>query len=35
VSNDWTAWWVYWVGPIAGALLGALAYQLVRAGQKR
>ncbi len=34
VSNDWTAWWVYWLGPIAGALAGALAYQLVRSGQK-
>jgi aquaporin NIP len=34
VSNDWTAWWAYWLGPIAGALLGALAYQLVRTGQK-
>jgi len=34
VSNDWTAWWVYWAGPIAGALLGALAYQLVRTGEK-
>jgi aquaporin NIP len=35
VSNDWTAWWVYWVGPIAGALLGALAYRVVRVGEKR
>jgi len=35
VSNDWTAWWVYWIGPIVGALLGALAYQLVRDGQKQ
>lgn len=34
VSNDWTAWWAYWIGPIAGALLGALAYQLVRSGEK-
>lgn len=34
VSNDWTAWWVYWVGPIAGALAGALAYQLIRRGEK-
>lgn len=34
VSNDWTSWWVYWVGPIAGALLGAFAYQVVRRGQK-
>jgi MIP family channel proteins len=35
VSNDWTAWWIYWVGPIVGALLGALVYQLVRTGEKR
>jgi aquaporin NIP len=35
VSNDWSAWWVYWVGPIVGALLGALVYQLVRTGEKR
>jgi aquaporin NIP len=34
ISNDWTAWWAYWLGPIAGALFGALAYQLVRTGQK-
>ncbi len=34
VSNDWTAWWVYWLGPIAGALAGAFAYQLVRTGKK-
>ncbi|HZQ34838.1 MAG TPA: MIP family channel protein [Dehalococcoidia bacterium] len=34
VSSDWTAWWVYWVGPIVGALAGALAYQLVRTGEK-
>jgi MIP family channel proteins len=35
ISNDWSAWWVYWVGPIVGALLGALAYQFVRSGEKR
>jgi len=34
VSNEWSAWWVYWAGPIAGALCGALAYQLVRHGEK-
>lgn len=34
VSNTWTSWWVYWIGPIAGALLGALAYQIVRSGEK-
>lgn len=35
VSNDWTAWWVFWLGPIFGALAGALAYQLIRTGEKR
>ena len=35
VANVWTAWWVYWIGPIAGALLGALAYQAIRSGEKR
>jgi len=35
VSNDWTSWWVYWVGPIVGALLGALAYQRIRHGEKQ
>jgi aquaporin NIP len=30
VSGEWTDFWVYVVGPIAGAALGALAYQLVR-----
>lgn len=34
VSNDWFAWWVYWVGPILGALCGAVAYQLVRTGER-
>jgi aquaporin NIP len=29
-SGTWTDFWVYLVGPIAGAALGALAYQFVR-----
>ena len=29
-SGTWTDFWVYLVGPIVGASLGALAYQLVR-----
>ena len=31
LSGTWTDHWVYWAGPIAGAILGALLYQLVRA----
>jgi aquaporin NIP len=30
VAGEWTDFWVYVVGPIAGAALGGLAYQLVR-----
>lgn len=29
-SSTWTDQWIYWVGPILGAALGAQAYQLVR-----
>lgn len=29
-SWDWTAQWIYIVGPIVGAILGALAYVLIR-----
>jgi MIP family channel proteins len=30
VSGEWTAFWVYVLGPITGALLGAFAYELSR-----
>ena len=30
VSGDWRDIWVYLAGPITGATLGALAYQLIR-----
>jgi aquaporin NIP len=30
VSGEWHDFWVYIVGPIAGAALGALTYQMVR-----
>ena len=30
VSGDWHDFWVYVAGPIVGAALGALAYQVVR-----
>jgi aquaporin Z len=26
LSGDWRAWWVYWVGPIAGALLAVAVH---------
>jgi aquaporin TIP len=26
-SNSWTGWWIYWVGPIVGGLIAALAYE--------
>jgi aquaporin NIP len=33
VAGEWTDFWVYVAGPVAGAALGALAYQVVRAPQ--
>ena len=30
VSGEWSDFWIYVVGPVVGAALGALAYQLVR-----
>ena len=30
VSGTWTDFWVYLAGPILGAALGALAYQVIR-----
>jgi aquaporin NIP len=35
VSGEWADFWVYVVGPVAGAALGALAYQLVRGEHPR
>lgn len=32
-SNDWQHYWVYVAGPIAGALLGAFGYEIVRGEQ--
>jgi aquaporin NIP len=33
VSGTWTDFWVYVAGPVLGAALGALAYQLIRGDQ--
>jgi MIP family channel proteins len=30
ISVTWVAHWIYWAGPILGAVLGALTYQLLR-----
>jgi MIP family channel proteins len=30
ISGVWAAHWLYWVGPILGAVIGALAYQAIR-----
>ena len=29
-AGEWTDFWIYVVGPVLGAMLGAFAYQLVR-----
>jgi glycerol uptake facilitator-like aquaporin len=30
LANVWQDQWIYWAGPIAGAIIGALLYQWVR-----
>jgi glycerol uptake facilitator-like aquaporin len=32
VAGLWSSHWVYWVGPILGAVIGATLYQTLRAG---
>lgn len=34
VSGEWHDFWVYAVGPPLGAIIGGLAYQFVRAGER-
>jgi aquaporin Z len=29
ISGEWYAWWIYWVGPFAGAFLAALACSIL------
>jgi hypothetical protein len=26
-GNVWTGWWIYWIGPFAGALVASLGYE--------
>ena len=33
ISGVWSEHWVYWVGPIFGAILGAFLYHFVRIAQ--
>ena len=33
VSGEWTDFWIYVIGPVAGAGVGALSYQVVRGDQ--
>ena len=30
VAGTWSFHWIYWLGPIAGAVMGALTYQFIR-----
>lgn len=30
VSGSWSHQWIYWLGPIVGAIAGAFAYQMIR-----
>ena len=34
LAGEWDDFWIYVVGPVAGAALGAFAYQLVRGEQQ-
>ncbi len=28
ISGNWSGWWIYWVGPIAGAVIGVMVHRL-------
>jgi aquaporin Z len=34
ISGKWRDWWVYWVGPVLGSLVGLSLYRLTRLGLK-
>jgi MIP family channel proteins len=35
VSGTWSDHWIYWIGPLAGAILGAVAYSAVQTDDSR
>jgi hypothetical protein len=35
VQQDFTNWWIYWVGPIIGGLIAAFAYTSIWLGDGR
>jgi glycerol uptake facilitator-like aquaporin len=35
VAGQWSDFWIYVAGPLAGAAIGVLAYELVRNGSRR
>jgi hypothetical protein len=35
VQQDFTNWWIYWVGPIIGGLIAAYAYKAIWLGGGR
>jgi MIP family channel proteins len=35
VQQDFTNWWIYWVGPIIGGLVAAIAYKVIWLGDGR
>jgi hypothetical protein len=34
VQQDFTNWWIYWVGPIIGGLIAAYAYKSIWLGSR-